>query len=309
MRVVNVHQATSKDKGLQRVVLKALERQLGQHENVMGIMGGDFNANANGDRTGYAESNKQHLDGVDRKFEDFAIRTGGTILSSKNQSRKSDDGTKAARLDHLVVWHLPVQETEGRADWVGGPMHDHARVSYRVAEEDFEVRGGAQGQKDKTDGTKRIAAKEWESAHGKIAPLLAEEAGVLASRVERGTLQADEARKQVLRKRQEEGEREHKKSGGMREDRIVGRAPHRNHEQVTLLQDIARLKASKKEGIEKEWQTVAQNMVLQELGLDEELTMTREEKVKMVKTAEWKAWVQKRLEFKEKPDEETSRRE
>ena len=61
MRVVNVHQATSKDKGLQGVVLKALERQLGQHENVMGIMGGGFNANANGDRTGYAESNKQHL--------------------------------------------------------------------------------------------------------------------------------------------------------------------------------------------------------------------------------------------------------
>ena len=76
MRVVNVHQATSKDKVLQGVVLKALEHQLGRHENVMGIMGGDFNANANGDRTGYAESNKQHLDGVDRQFEDFAIRTG-----------------------------------------------------------------------------------------------------------------------------------------------------------------------------------------------------------------------------------------
>lgn len=41
-------------------------------------------------------------------------------------------------------------------------------------------------------------------------------------------------------------------------------------------------------------------MVLQELGLDEELTMTRGEKVRMVKTAEWKAWVQKRLESKEK---------
>ena len=58
-----------------------------------------------------------------------------------------------------------------RADWVGGPMHDHARVSYRVAEEDFEVQRGAQGQKEKTDGTKRISAKEWEAAHGKIAPL------------------------------------------------------------------------------------------------------------------------------------------
>jgi hypothetical protein len=50
-------------------------------------------------------------------------------------------------------------------------MHDHARVSYRVAEEDFEVQRGAQGQKEKTDGTKRISAKEWEAAHGKIAPL------------------------------------------------------------------------------------------------------------------------------------------
>ena len=58
-----------------------------------------------------------------------------------------------------------------RADWVGGPMHDHARVSYRVAEEDFEVQRGAQGQKEKTDGTKRISAKEWEEIGQKTALL------------------------------------------------------------------------------------------------------------------------------------------
>ena len=113
----------------------------------------------------------------------------------------------------------------------------------------------------------------------------------------------------MLQNRQEEGEKENKKSGGRSKDRIVGRAPHRDHEQVTLLQDIARLKASKKEGIEREWLTVAQNMVLQELGLDEELTMTRGEKVRMVKTAEWKAWVQKRLESKEKRLDKLTKRQ
>lgn len=38
MRVVNMHQETSKDKVLQEVVLRTMECQLGQHENLMGIM-------------------------------------------------------------------------------------------------------------------------------------------------------------------------------------------------------------------------------------------------------------------------------
>jgi hypothetical protein len=76
------------------------------------------------------------------------------------------------KMRHMTrVWHLPLQETEGRADLVGGSMHDHARVLYRVAEEDFEVQRGAQGQKEKTDGKKRFSAKEWEEIGQKTALL------------------------------------------------------------------------------------------------------------------------------------------
>ena len=50
-------------------------------------------------------------------------------------------------------------------------MHEHARVLYRVAEEDFEVQRGAQGQKEKTDGKKRFSAKEWEEIGQKTALL------------------------------------------------------------------------------------------------------------------------------------------
>lgn len=64
--------------------------------------------------------------------------------------------------------------------------------------------------------------------------------------VERGRLEADEVRKQVLQNRQESGESENEKSGGKGKDRIVWRAPHRDHEQVILLQAIARLEVSKK---------------------------------------------------------------
>jgi hypothetical protein len=47
-------------------------------------------------------------------------------------------------------------------------------------------------------GDAMIIVYQW-----KIAPLLAEEAGVLADRVEQGMLKADEARKQVLQNWQE----------------------------------------------------------------------------------------------------------
>ena len=53
------------------------------------------------------------------------------------------------------------------------------------------------------------------------------------------------------------------------------------------LQDNARLKASKKDGKEKDRLTVAQSMVIQESRLDEELKMTKWETVRKVKTPAW----------------------
>ena len=43
---------------------------------------------------------------------------------------------KTAKLDHLILWNMGEQEVvAGRTDWIGHPMHDHARVKFCVARE------------------------------------------------------------------------------------------------------------------------------------------------------------------------------
>lgn len=117
---------------------------------------------------------------------------------------------------------LAVQETEGRSEWVGGQMHDHARVSYRVAKEDFEGQKGAQGRERETKGTKedyneghRNERPRWHTVELHLYRRGAGGRGV-ASRVEQGKLETDDTRRQVSQNLQEAGKREYhdKKSGG-----------------------------------------------------------------------------------------------
>ena len=56
-------------------------------------------------------------------------------MSPTTASRREAHTGKVAKLDHLITWNIEVEgEGWGRAVWVGHPIHDHARVQYRVAE-------------------------------------------------------------------------------------------------------------------------------------------------------------------------------
>ena len=133
----------------------------------MCIMGGDFNASTTGGRSGYAESNKVHMEAVDKLFQDFIQQTDGVLLAPEAPSRKDDVVEKAAKLDHAVVWNLSVTRIEGQVDWVGAPLHDHARLMYQMAEDDFRVK--RDWKKTKEISTPRINDAQWRELQQDIA--------------------------------------------------------------------------------------------------------------------------------------------
>ena len=97
VRTINIHQATSSDLDLQRRVLDILRKSIVDSRNQMILLGGDLNANAGGDRQGYAESNKQHLRQVDKLLTDFVQETGGRLVSPATLSWKSGEGGRSAQ--------------------------------------------------------------------------------------------------------------------------------------------------------------------------------------------------------------------
>ena len=135
VHVVNVHQATSGQLELQQTVLRTLKGKLSRQPHAT-IMAGDFNADPTGGRVGYAQSNAAHMQQVDEVFQRFVKETRGILVSPSTGSRQDVHTGKTAKLDHLILWNMGEQEVvAGRADWIGHPMHDHARVKFCVARE------------------------------------------------------------------------------------------------------------------------------------------------------------------------------
>lgn len=86
-------------------------------------------------RKGYAVSNAAHLAKVDSALSDFIETTKATLVSPATASWKNMTSKKEAKLDHLLIWSLPIESSSrGRADWVGSARHDHARITFRVAD-------------------------------------------------------------------------------------------------------------------------------------------------------------------------------
>ena len=111
LRTINVHQATSGDLDLQERVLGILRKAIEGSRNQMILLGGDINANAGGDRVGYARSNEHHMSRVDELFADFVRETGGRLVSPATLSWKGGDTTKGARLDHFVCWNMAMDDS------------------------------------------------------------------------------------------------------------------------------------------------------------------------------------------------------
>ena len=102
MLVANIHQAGSAAPELQQQVWMALQGVRAKYPEAQGILGGDFNANAAGDREGYSSSNASHMRMVDDQFQACVAAIKGTLVSPRTPSWIDPQTGKGARLDHLV---------------------------------------------------------------------------------------------------------------------------------------------------------------------------------------------------------------
>ena len=102
MLVANIHQAGSAAPELQQQVWMALQGVRAQYPEAQGVLGGDFNANASGDREGYSPNNASHMNMVDNQFQACVANIKGTLVSPQTPSWIDTQTGKGARLDHLV---------------------------------------------------------------------------------------------------------------------------------------------------------------------------------------------------------------
>jgi hypothetical protein len=132
MLVVNIHQAGSATLELQQHVWMALQAVRARYPEAQGILGGDFNASAHGNREGYSRENESHMKQVDYQFQACVATIKATLVSPRTPSWIDVSTGKGARLDHLVGLGVEFTCTSGAAAWLGSPFQDHARVSFAV---------------------------------------------------------------------------------------------------------------------------------------------------------------------------------
>ena len=103
MLIFNIHQAGAGHAELHLRVWLALQAMRAKYPDAKGIIGGDFNANANGARVGYTKSNDKQMRMVDEQLLSFVQAIRGQLVSPQTPSRIEESSDKAARLDH-VIW-------------------------------------------------------------------------------------------------------------------------------------------------------------------------------------------------------------
>jgi hypothetical protein len=229
-------------------------------------MAGDFNADPTCSRMGYAQSNAERIKQVDDAFRKFVLETRGTIVSQSTGSWREARSGKMAKLDHLVLWNLDEPEVgEGRADWVGHQLHDHARVQFCVAKE-LLLRVDSVGEEWVADVTGKVRLGEIN-------------VGEVSSQL---LLQRDDIMT-VLKKSNTPERRRHE-----------GRRPHRSKAQIRAMRELACAEAALREGVRGERGLQAQELCLAETQIGGELGLTQEEQAFILGSLEWQRFLQAR---------------
>ena len=295
VRVINIHQATSSDPNLQQKVLLTLQSKLAASPNLPTILGGDLNAHANGLRQGYVSSNHARLERCTEHLRAFVSATRGRLISPRTSSWQDVNSARASKLDHLVVWHYEGGSTSGQADWVGTPLHDHARIRYAI---DWELLQPTRTWEQVRQGPKRLQLKDWERLPTVISRRLSDEAMRLVDAVERGDLDAGQAKDQMLRSRQNAATEHFAVAKSKRRD-FLGRMAHRDHQQILCMRDIARHKAALRVVPGLHGVSAAQEHCLRDLDLSEQLHLTQHEKGTLVRSSQWRKLLQARIATRE----------
>ena len=181
----------------------------------------------------------------------------------------------------------------GRADWTGAPQHDHAKVSVSIARDvlKFEREQQATHQRARR---RRPRLDDWK----KIAPDLNAtlQARVLTRQtaIREGKIDTGEAVQQTMKERVQLEEqllapvvkaRSHQQRRG----------PHRNHEQIALMRDIARAETALREGPQGDRITAAQGLCLRDLDFSALGQLSRQEELAVTASAHWKSLLEERV--------------
>jgi hypothetical protein len=148
-------------------------------------------------------------------------------------------------------------------DWLGGPLHDHARVGFRIAPQ---VLAHTRKYCPRAELTKRIRLKDWQKLAPALQLELGGEAEATLAKVSAGTVDVSTAVPDTLRSRN------HLVRSWMAptirsRERHQRRAAHRSREQIQLLRTIARTEAALKDGLQITQVTRSQNLVLEDMDV------------------------------------------
>ena len=151
------------------------------HVNAKGIIGGDFNANANGARVGYTKSNDKQMRMVDEQLLSFVQAIRGQLVSPHAPSRIEESSDKAARLDHVIGLDVEFTRDTGSVAWVGSPHQDHARVAYSVKIGRPREKSADPAAAD--EASRRFSLHQWQGISHIIDPALQQQARQILTEV------------------------------------------------------------------------------------------------------------------------------
>ena len=175
----------------------------------------------------------------------------------------------------------------GQVDWLGGPQHDHAMLSFRITPL---VLTHTRKYAPPARGRTRIRLKDWQ----RMAPALQKElsggAEAVGKEVQAGTVDVGTAVQNTLRNRHQLAQswmaptirsREHQQR----------RSTHRSHEQIQLLRTIARVGAALRDGPQVARVTRSQDLVLEDMDVAWSSPLSPQEKLLITSTELWKEYL------------------
>ena len=201
---------------------------------------------------------------------------------------------KEAKLDHLLVWNLPIEKSSmGRADWVGSTRHDHARITFRVAELMLPPRNAAVTH---TAGKRKFKLDEWKDAAPEIQVKIEAEVAALHEEVKAGRMDVGEAMENAMSKRDQVMTDIHsvKKC-----PRAHGRHPNRCHEQIIAFRELAQAKAALAAAPASNRITAAQEEVLRSIDISDGTELSQGEKILLAASRPWKELLRARISTRE----------
>ena len=181
----------------------------------------------------------------------------------------------------------------GRADWIGAPQHDHAKVSVSIARDVLRYERGQQAGRQR-DRRSRPKLDEWRRITPELNENLREQVQVRRTAIQGGQVSTSDAVQQTMRERVQLAEKLLAPTVKVRSHQ-QRREAHRNHEQIELLRDIACAEAALREGPQGDRVTVAQRQCLRNVDLSALGSLSMQEELEVVGSPHWTSMLEERV--------------